>query len=95
MLMSVCRSNKELILCVSLWFSVLPLSFELKLGVRFLPFLAFDTSLFICRTWAQARTCGKEGQIFVFKRTAGNFDAKFLRGEKRHGPDPAHLRVLW
>lgn len=31
---------------------------------------------------------------FCFQNTAGNFDAKFLRG-KRHGPDPAHLRVLW
>lgn len=31
---------------------------------------------------------------FCFQRTAGNFDAKFLRG-KRQAPDPAHLRVLW
>lgn len=36
----------------------------------------------------------KKGRFFCFQRTAGNFDAKLLRG-KRQGPDPAHLRVLW
>lgn len=56
--------------------------------------LSFDTSLFICRTQAQGRTPGKQGQIFVFRELQRNFDAKFLCG-KRQGPDQAHLRVLW
>lgn len=40
-----------------------------------------------------AGPAGKRGR-FCFERTAGDFDAKFLRC-KRQGPDPAHLRVLW
>lgn len=31
---------------------------------------------------------------FCFQSTAGNFDGEFLHG-KRHGPNSAHLRVLW
>ncbi len=95
----VCVTTKRFIASVCVCLSAFPCSFAqlspilIKTRCEVLPSLFWHLTIYLSDT-GSGHGLRKRRADFCFQRTAGNFNAKFLRG-KRQGPDPAHLRVLW